>query len=155
MTGRAVRISESALVPAPPAAVYAIIADYRGGHPRILPRQLSDLVVEQGGYGAGTVIRYVLTLAGRRVALRAAVEEPEPGRLLVERALDAPGGTTSFRVEPASAETTRVSITTEWTTHGLFGRLQARLAERLFPPMFREELRLLGEVAAAEARPPG
>ncbi len=41
-------------IPAPAAAVYALLADYRDGHPRILPPAFSDLTVLQGGIGAGT-----------------------------------------------------------------------------------------------------
>ncbi len=42
-------ISASALVPAPAREVYAIIADYRDGHPKILPRPpFVSLEVEQG-----------------------------------------------------------------------------------------------------------
>ena len=55
-------------VPAPAAAVYALLADYRDGHPRILPPAFSDLMVLQGGIGAGTIIRFSLKFAGRRQA---------------------------------------------------------------------------------------
>jgi hypothetical protein len=46
----------SAHIAAAPAQVYAIIANYREGHPRILPKEFSGLTVEQGGIGAGTII---------------------------------------------------------------------------------------------------
>ena len=71
-------------VPAPAAAVYALLADYRDGHPSILPPAFSDLTVLRGGTGAGTVIRFALTLAGRKQVIEARVDEPEPGRVLSE-----------------------------------------------------------------------
>ena len=49
-------------VPVPAAAVYALLADYRDGHPRILPPAFSDLTVLRGGTGAGTVIREHCTI---------------------------------------------------------------------------------------------
>jgi hypothetical protein len=42
-------ISVSAVIPARRECVYALIANYQDGHPRILPKQFSNLVVEQGG----------------------------------------------------------------------------------------------------------
>jgi len=53
------RVSASAEVKAPAEKVYAILADYRHGHPQIVRRPpFGSLEVEQGGFGAGTVIRY-------------------------------------------------------------------------------------------------
>jgi hypothetical protein len=53
------QVSASADVRAPAEKVYAILADYRHGHPQIVPRPPFGLLeVEQGGYGAGTVIRF-------------------------------------------------------------------------------------------------
>lgn len=43
-------VSASKLIAVPAAKIYAIIADYRNGHPRILPKPLFvSLEVEQGG----------------------------------------------------------------------------------------------------------
>ena len=66
-------VSAERTVPAPAAAVYALLADYRAGHPRILPPAFSDLTVLQGGTGAGTVIRFALRLAGRKQEVEARV----------------------------------------------------------------------------------
>ncbi len=42
----------SALIDAPPAEIYAILADYHNGHPHILPKQyFSDFKVEAGRIG--------------------------------------------------------------------------------------------------------
>lgn len=73
-------ISASARIDAPPERVYAIIADYRTGHPRILPEPFSGLTVERGGIGAGTTIRFQMKLLGRTETYRADITEPEPGR---------------------------------------------------------------------------
>ena len=57
-------------VPAPPAEVYAILADYTEGHPHILPSAyFRNIEVEEGGVGAGTRIRFEMTVLGtsRRV----------------------------------------------------------------------------------------
>ncbi len=40
-----------AMLEASSEEVYATIADYRQGHPNILPKEFYDLQVEQGGYG--------------------------------------------------------------------------------------------------------
>ena len=66
------RVSAERTVPAPAAAVYALLADYRDGHPRILPPAFSDLKVVRGGAGAGTEIRFALRLGGRSKTSRRA-----------------------------------------------------------------------------------
>jgi hypothetical protein len=104
-------ITASAVIPARRERVYALIANYHDGHPRIVPKQFSSLVVEQGGIGAGTVIRFSMSVFGRKLTFRAAVSEPEPGRVLVETDLDANGAVTTFTVDqgPAPADS-RVTI---------------------------------------------
>ena len=80
----AYRVSVSARIPAPSGRIYGIIADYRNGHPHILPPAFSNLEVEQGGVGAGTIIRFNVRALGRTQLFRSVVTEPEPGRVLVE-----------------------------------------------------------------------
>src|SRR5688500_9099663 len=92
------QVSASALMHAPPQAVYAIIADYHHGHPQILPKPpFVSLAVEQGGTGAGTVIRVHMRVLGQLHMVRAVVTEPEPGRVLVET--NDNGSVTTFTVE--------------------------------------------------------
>jgi hypothetical protein len=69
-------VSASAVIRADAKRVYAIISDYRGGHPRIPPPQLRGLVVEHGGVGEGTIIRFEMRLLGTSRTLRGAVSEP-------------------------------------------------------------------------------
>ena len=54
-------ISHTARIAAPAARCYGVIADYHVGHPAIVPpRAFGPLVVEQGGVGAGTQIRFTM-----------------------------------------------------------------------------------------------
>ena len=75
-------------IDAPAAKVYGILADYRVGHPSILPEQyFGPLVVEAGGEGEGTVIRFTMKAMGKEHTVRARITEPEPGRVLHETAI--------------------------------------------------------------------
>jgi len=93
-------VSESTVIAAPPARVYAILADYRVGHPGILPQPpFHSYELETGGQGAGTIMRFKMTALGRTENFRGAVTEPEPGRVLVETYFETKTVTT-FTVEP-------------------------------------------------------
>jgi hypothetical protein len=144
------RITVSADVPAPPAAVYGLIADYRHGHPRILPpKYFRNLEVERGGRGAGTVFRFEMWMFGTTRVARGEVTEPVPGRVLSEKYLDDETVTT-FTVEPSpDVASTRVTIATDLRGRpGLVGHLERLVATRLLPRIYREELALLSAVAA-------
>lgn len=140
-------VAETAVIPASPAVVYRILADYRTGHPAILPpRTFFDLVVESGGYGAGTVIRFRMRMAGITREIRGEVSEPEPGRLLVETYPDT-GTVTSFTVEPRGDHESIVTIRTEWEPVGFRGFVESLLAPRLLRGVYVEELKRLAQVA--------
>jgi hypothetical protein len=142
-------ITASAVIPARRERVYALIANYHDGHPRIVPKQFSGLVVEQGGTGAGTVIRFQMSTFGRKQTFRAAVTEPEPGRVLVETDLDANGAVTTFTVDqgPAPADS-RVTISTELKVRsGFLGMIEKSLSTLLLRPMYVRELENLARVA--------
>jgi hypothetical protein len=111
---------------AAPDRVYAIIADYRNGHPHILPKQFRNLTVEQGGVGAGTIIRFEVRALGQTQRFRGFVTEPEPGRVLVEEYVEPAPSKTTFLVEKSpSGSGTRVTFTTEMTSRkGLAGALE-------------------------------
>jgi hypothetical protein len=140
-------VSASAVIPGSAARAYAVIANYREEHALILPQQLSGLIVEEGGIGAGTVFGCQLRLAGKTQSFRAAVTEPEPGRVLVETLLDNTGTVTTFTVEPgASAKECRVTIHTELGVRaGIPGRIEGFLAARLLHPVYERELSLLAK----------
>jgi hypothetical protein len=142
-------VAASAVIPARPDRVYALIANYNDGHPRILPKQFTSLVVEQGGIGAGTVIRFQMTLFGRKQTFRAAITEPEPGQVLVETGLDGNGVVTTYLVKPASAPAdSHVSITTELSVRrGFLGRIERTLSTLLLRPIYKKELENLARVA--------
>jgi hypothetical protein len=142
-------VSASAVIPARRERVYSLIANYNDGHPRILPKQFTSLVVEQGGVGAGTVIRFQMSLLGRKQTFRAAITEPEPGRVLVETDLDANGAVTTFSVNPGGAPAdSYVTISTVLPVReGFFGKLEKTLTTLLLRPMYVKELENLARVA--------
>lgn len=116
-------VAERAIA-APADHVYRYIADFREHHHRWLPPAFSEFKVEQGGFGAGTVNRFTMTLGGRSRRLRTAVTEPEPGRVLVETDPTA-SSVTTFTVMP-EGDHCRVRIETTWRSAGLFLALTAR-----------------------------
>lgn len=142
-------ISVSAVIPARRERVYALLADYNDGHPRILPKQFSHLQVEQGGIGAGTLIRFQMSVFGRKQTFRAAISEPEPGRVLVETDLDANGAITTFTVDPGTAPAdSRVTISTELQVRsGFLGGIEKFLSTQLLRPIYMKELENLARVA--------
>jgi hypothetical protein len=145
------RIEESAKIAAPPARVYGIVADYHAGHPRILPRAFHDLVVEKGGVGDGTVIRFQVTVLGRTATLRGVVTEPEPGRVLVE-SYPENGNVTTFIIDPIDGgRATRMTISTIMQGRGgILGAIERWGFTRTLRPIYREELALLAKVAAEQ-----
>lgn len=141
-------LSAAADIDAPPHVLYDIIADYRVNHPRILPRPpFESLNVEQGGTGAGTVIRVGIRLLGRLQTYRANVTEPEPGRVLVET--NENGYATSFTVDPrADGSSARVTIATRLSGRGgVIGALERRFVTWLLRPVYIRELENLAAVA--------
>ncbi len=141
--------SESAEIPASAARVYGIIADYRSGHPRIIPqRWFGPITVEQGGVGAGTVISFEFRAAGQTRRMRATISEPEPGRHLVETYED--GSATAFTVDPLGSDRCRVEIRTTFTPRGLRGMIERALMPRILGPVYRAELQQLRDVATSE-----
>lgn len=153
-------VSESRRIPAPPGEVYAIIADYTEGHPHIMPSAyFRNIEVEKGGVGAGTRIRFDVTALGTTRTMHAEIEEPSPGRILVERDVEGRSVTT-FKVIPArEGRESDVTITTELTTRGGILGIVERLASKPFlQRVYRDELARLAAYAASGAgalRPSG
>jgi hypothetical protein len=154
-----VRAARSGLVRAPATVVYGLLADYRNGHPRILPtRYFAKLEVERGGTGAGTIIRFQLRVLGATREIRSEITEPTPGRVMVESEL-ATGTRTTFTVTPESGGgTCRVNIETVWEAKGLRGWIERLTAPRFLQRIYVEELALLTAVVEADrgkrAHPP-
>lgn len=129
------RVTVERSIAAPPERVYRYLADYREHHPRFLPPAFSDLRVEQGGIGGGTVHTFRLTAGGRTRQYRMRVEEPEPGRVLTESDMGS-SLVTTFTVVPEGGGC-RVRIETRWQgapgVGGFFERLFApRVLRRLY-----------------------
>lgn len=141
-----VSVEESREFESAPGRVYELIADYRVGHPSILPKKYFPyLEVEEGGQGAGTVIRYGVKLAGRVQEARARIVEPERGRHIEEHIFDDRGTVTSFTVDPVPGGRVRVTIGTRWTASGIRG-----VVERLAAPLLLRRIYRL-QPAAIEA----
>jgi len=146
-------LSVARTIAAPAARVYAILADYRQGHPSILPRPpFGELRVEAGGYGDGTRISYDMRVLGRTQIARAAVSEPEPGRVLMETDVER-GFVTTFTVDALDATRCTATIATTLPPRrggfGVLGALERALFARVLRPVYVEELQHLERAARA------
>ncbi len=147
------RFSAERVVDAPAEVVYHLISDYREHHRDepvgFLPPAFTDLVVERGGVGQGTVVRFASKLGGRRQTMSASIPEPEPGRVLVE---SSPGVVTTFTVEPEGSERARVRFDTVLEASGPAGLLTRLFAPGMLRPVYADELERLER--HAKAHPP-
>jgi hypothetical protein len=143
------RYSAERVMDAPADVVYHCIADYRHHHrlEGFLPPAFTDFRVERGGVGAGTVITFSMTMAGRGRSTTAEISEPEPGRVLVETGEQV---RTVFTVQPDGAGA-RVRFDTDIKAGGLEGLLTRLFAARLLGPIYRDELERLERYAQAHA----
>jgi hypothetical protein len=137
----------SATIDAPPAEVYALFADYRNAHPKVLPKPtFGDLVVEQGGTGAGTVFRTSITVMGRTINYHMEVTEPEPGRVLVETDKKL-GVTSSFIIDPLDGgKRSHVTLATDWTpSAGVMGWVEKMTTPGFMRKLYETELQNVQE----------
>jgi Polyketide cyclase / dehydrase and lipid transport len=143
-----IHVEAEHVIDAPPERVYAILADYRQGHPSILPESFKDYAVEEGGQGAGTIIHYRLEAGGRNRQYRTRISEPEPGRLMLENDTTS-SLVTSFRVTPESGgRQSRVRIATEWEgSGGIGGFFERTFAPGVLRRLYADELNRLASVA--------
>lgn len=140
-------ISASKLISAPVRSVYDLIADYRNGHPRILPKPyFVSLHVEEGGYGAGTVINFQMQLMGRVQSFHSMITEL--GQTLVETDMNT-GAVNTFTVDPRSdgQEAFVMIRTTTNVPDGIPGKIQGWLTTWLLRPLYEKELGQLDTVA--------
>ncbi|GAC1394091.1 MAG: hypothetical protein NVSMB38_25060 [Ktedonobacteraceae bacterium] len=144
---RQINVKSAAILDALSEDVYATIADYRNGHPHILPKEsIYDLQVEQGGYGEGTIIRFKAKALGVERTMHHRVSEPEPGRVLVEQDIDAVQNViTTFTVTPVEqGQKSHVEISTTMNASpGLTGLVESIVVPLINPPVYRKELKLL------------
>jgi hypothetical protein len=142
-----IHVEASDVIEARPEDVYAVIADYRAGHPAIVPKPyFSDWIVEKGGRGAGTIIRANVMVFGRVTPLHSLVSEPEPGRVLVETDIET-GQYTTFTIERLNAgNQSRVTIASEFPRPaGFTGFMTALTLPRITRKMYKQELRQLAD----------
>lgn len=147
-------VSVKRRVGAPAALTYNIIADYRNGHPHIIPPKVfQNLIVEEGGTGAGTIIRFDISILGTLRTSRARVAEPAPGRVLTEEDIDSRTLST-FIVEPVDGgQACDVTITTDLKLpDGPLAGIQGKVATWALRRVYVEELELLDEEARRRDR---
>lgn len=147
-----IRFEAAATVHARPETVWEILTDYREGHPKIIPpRAFSGFVVESGGKGSGTVIRFTFRSAGMTRQFHQIVSTPEPGRVLVESDIDGPTRTTFTLTPVDDGRQTHIRITTDQASSpGLTGAVERLLMPLIAPTMRRlylEELDRLDSLA--------
>lgn len=143
----------AAEIEAPQDVIYGIFADYRNSHPAILPKPyFSDLSVEQGGVGAGTVVSGAVRVYGTSYPFHLVVSEPEPGRVLVETDTETQQ-VTKFILEPLASGRTRVTIASDFPVSAGF----AGFMERLVKPgvtrrIYKAELERVARYVATMAK---
>ena len=151
------RAQAERLIGASPAAVYAVLADYTTHHPRIMPAPpFSDLEVESGGVGAGTIFHITVRMLGRRQRLHMRVAEPAPGQVLTETNLDT-GVVTEFTVAPRDGGSrTLAGMSSEWESQGgVRGLVDRLVTPRLMGRMFAKQLHQLDQyMRSADERLP-
>ena len=138
-----IQVRAAADIDGRPAEIYAVLSDYRVGHPAIVPKQyLKELLVEKGGQGAGTVIRFTMTVMGREYSYHQAISEPEPGRVLCETDLDT-GLVTTFTLDPLNGGLqTRLTIATTFkASPGFKGFMEKIFQPPVMRGMYKKELR--------------
>ncbi|MDQ3547745.1 MAG: SRPBCC family protein [Chloroflexota bacterium] len=134
---------------APSDLVYRLIADYNTHHPAFLPPAFSNLTVEQGSSGDGTVIGFDLKLGGRKRRMRARISEPRPG-VLQETDLEF-GAVTTFEVIQ-DANASRVLVRTEFASApGFLGWIERRFAPGMLRRLYQQELANLDTYARQQA----
>lgn len=142
---RKTHFEASAVIDARPEDVYAVIADYRNGHPYIVPKELLyGMEVEAGGWGAGTIIHYKMRAFGSERLARAIVSEPEPGKVLVEAQTTSSLATT-FTVTPVGdGQQSLVQIATKWeASPTLRGAIEQAFYPFVMKRSYPKELSLL------------
>ena len=144
-------VSVSRVIDAPPAAVYAVFADYHHSHNAILPKPyFTKMTVEKGGTGAGTEITVHMSVFGAKATYHMVVTEPEPGRVLQEED-KAAGVVTTFTVDPMNnGQSARVTLHTRArTAPGLRGFIEKLITPTISRKIYNEELDLVAKHVAA------
>ncbi len=144
-------VSVSRVIDAPPAAVYAVFADYHHSHNAVLPKPyFTEMTVEKGGTGAGTEVTVHMSVFGTKVTYHMVVTEPEPGRVLQELDKDA-GVLTTFTVDPVkNGQASKVTLYTRArTSPGLKGFIEKLITPPISRKIYNEELDLVANYVTA------
>lgn len=147
-------VSVSRVIDAPPAAVFAVFADYHHSHAAVLPKPyFTEMTVEKGGTGAGTEITVHMSVFGAKVTYHMVVTEPEPGRVLQEED-KAAGVLTTFTVDPVNGgQATNVTLYTRArTSPGLKGFIEKLITPPISRKIYNEELDLVAQFVATSAQ---
>lgn len=142
----------SRIIHAPPQQVYRIIADYRNTHTLILPKgYFLTLDVEEGGFGAGTIVNFTMRILGRTQSFRSLITEPEPGRLLVETDIKSQTPTSFQVLSAGDGSRANVTISTLLQARNM---IEGFLGKLMLQRVYREELDLLARVAENQTNIP-
>jgi uncharacterized protein YndB with AHSA1/START domain len=150
---KTIHVEATRIIDARPEQLYAVISDYRVGLPAILPKPpFTDLTVEKGGQGAGTVIWVSMKFFGKERRYHLAVSEPEPGHVLVETDIET-GKYTRFTFEPLDGgRRTRLIIDSELPAKpGLLGYWGALSVRSFASRLYKKELHILADYVAAKS----
>jgi hypothetical protein len=136
------------IVDAPAEVIYNIIAEYRNGHPLILPKEyFLSLDVQEGGFGAGTIVNFTMRILGQTQSFDSIITEPEPGRLLVETDIKSQIPT-SFHVLPIGNDhQSRGTIATELKGQNV---VEGFVAKWMLQKIYRQELDLIAGQAGKQ-----
>ena len=126
-----IHVETERVIDAPPAEVFAFLADYKTKHPMILTPNFLEYAVERGGVGAGTVISYRLHAGGRERPYRMQIDEPEAGKILREHDTNSSLFTTWTVDQGPNPRQSRVTVATHWEG----GSGMGGFFERTFAPM--------------------
>jgi hypothetical protein len=147
------RVTVTRRIAVPARIAYNIIADYRDGHGHISPPNVfSNLVVEEGGFGAGTRICFDVRAFGSTKRHRAHIAEPQPGRVLVETETNDEFVTTFSVIPTADGKSCDVTIDTMATSRdGFLGKIEQTMAKPFLRRLYTAELERLETVAKKRA----
>ncbi|GCE13705.1 SRPBCC family protein [Tengunoibacter tsumagoiensis] len=144
-------VKRDRIVHASPNEVYSILADYKNKRPLMLTPNFQAYMVEKGGKGAGTVVRYTLHAANRVRPYRLTIEEAVPGKVLRERDSNSSLVTTWTVAPKQDGQQTLVRIATEWEgSKGIGGFFERTFAPLGLSRIYDTMLDLLGRIVSAQ-----
>ncbi len=147
-----INVIASAVIDASPEAIYAVFSDYEVAHKAILPKPyFEDMVVLEGGQGAGTVVDVHMNVFGNKKTYHLTVSEPKPGRLLTETDFNT-GERTHFIMEPLeNGRRTKVTIDSKFNTSpGFAGKIERLITPPITRHIFKKELANLAAYLKAQ-----